>query len=335
MNEVTIKRLFAVAGLLISVLLLVYFVIFASRTFSMDALRQLARPSAVLAIIAACLIYCLIVPISAWAWSRLLVTMGEKWSTLSTTAILSVTQIAKYVPGNIAQHVSRAALALSCGMNPGVFGATVILETLLVMGAAALVGISFWLLTGEHYDALDTTFWWTLGSLCAGLACAALIMLALLRSLPKLRNRYRCFQRWITAEIRVPGANIICQTLAAYCLSYVVIGLVFWCVGQGVVTGKMPGYLYLTATFSLAWLVGFIAPGLPAGLGAREGIMTILLAGKMEPSDMLNLLIGMRLASVSGDLLCFIGGGILIKFHLRKGWGNAKQTSPTTISADK
>ncbi|GHU13784.1 hypothetical protein AGMMS50225_24410 [Betaproteobacteria bacterium] len=335
MNEVTIKRSFAVAGLLISVLLLVYFVIFASRTFSMDALLQLARPSAILAIIAACLIYCLIVPISAWAWSRLLAAMGEKWSTASTTAIMGITQIAKYVPGNIAQHVSRAALALSRGMNPGVFAATVIIETLLVMSAAALVGISFWLLAGEHYDALNTTFWWSLGGLCAGVACATLVMIALLRSLPKLRNRYRCFQRWITAEIRVPSPSIISQTIVAYCLSYVVIGLAFWCVAQGVVTGKMPGYLYLTATFSLAWLVGFIAPGLPAGLGAREGIMTIFLAGKMESSDMLNLLIGMRLASASGDLSCFIGGSILIKFYLHKGWGNAVRSPPATVSADK
>jgi hypothetical protein len=300
-----------ISGYAVSMLLLIYFIVFVSRNFSAESLRPFGAPTTLVYMGVASLIYGLIVPLAGWAWSQLLAGMGEYWTNRQTIAMIGATQIAKYIPGNVAQIAGRATLAISKGMNPGVFGATVLIETLLTMAAAVFIGLACWLIAGEHYDALDTAFWHTLVTLCAGLLCGALGMVMLLKFLPALRRHTRWAGRWIPAEMRIPNIRIICKTSVIYCLSYIVVGLSFWVVACSLVE-TTPGYFYLSATFALAWIIGFIAPGLPAGLGTREGVMTVLLMGKFTAPDILNLMIGMRLVTITGDLLVFGTAAVLM-----------------------
>ena len=62
----------------------------------------------------------------------------------------------------------------------------------------------------------------------------------------------------------------------------------------------------LTGAFALAWVVGFVTPGAPAGLGVREGVMLAMLQLKMAHTDALLIVMGLRLATTAGDILCFL-----------------------------
>ena len=305
-------------GYVVSVLLLIYFIVFVSRNFSAENLRPFSAPTTLIYMGVASLVYCLIIPLAGWAWSLLLAGTGEHWTNKRTIAIIGITQIAKYIPGNVAQIAGRATLAISKGMNPGVFGATVLIETLLTMAAAVFTGLICWLIAGEHYDALDTAFWHTLATLCAGLTCGVLGMVVLLRSLPTLRRHTLWAMRWIPAEMQIPNMDIICKTSAIYCLCYIVVGLSLWIVARSLNTESSLSYFYLSAIFALAWIIGLIAPGLPAGLGAREGVMTALLIEKIAAPDILNLMIGMRLVTIVGDLLSFGMGAVLMNLCFGK-----------------
>jgi hypothetical protein len=311
-------RTLKIFGYVISVVLLTFFVVFVSRHFSIASLQPFKAASTLIAIGIASMIYCLIVPLAGWAWSLLLAGMGEQWGSRKIIAILGFTQIAKYIPGNFVQIAGRATLAISKGMNPGIFGATVLIETLLTMAAAVFAGLACWLMAGEHYDALNTSFWHTLATLSAGLLCGTVGIVALLKLLPTLRRHTLWAARWIPAEIRTPRVQILCKAGAIYCLSYFVVGLSFWLLARGLNAESSPSYFYLSATFALAWIIGFIAPGLPAGLGAREGVMTILLTGKFAAPDILNLMLGMRLVTIAGDLLGFGMGAILMNLCFGK-----------------
>src|SRR3546814_13250074 len=57
------------------------------------------------------------------------------------TRLISLTQLAKYIPGNIAQHASRAALSLKRGMPIRPYMSSVIQETLLACAARIIVGL--------------------------------------------------------------------------------------------------------------------------------------------------------------------------------------------------
>ncbi|GHT94707.1 hypothetical protein FACS1894116_09100 [Betaproteobacteria bacterium] len=311
-------RPFKILGYVVSMLLLIYFVVFVSRTFSTENLRPFRSPTTLVYLGIASLVYCLIIPLAGWAWSLLLTSMGERWTNRRTIAIIGFTQIAKYIPGNIAQIAGRATLAISKGMNPGIFGATVLIETLLTMAAAVVTGLACWLIAGEHYDALNNSFWHAIATLTTGLLCGTLGMVVLLKLLPGLRSHALWAARWIPAEMQIPNIRVICKTSAIYCLSYIAVGLSFWIVAHSLNTEDTPSYFYLSATFALAWVIGFITPGLPAGLGAREGVMTALLMGKFAAPDILNLMLGMRLVTIVGDLLSFGMGAILMHLYFRK-----------------
>ena len=116
-------------GGLLAVGLGLYFVWIAVPALS-EANGALLRDASVwgsLALAAFC--YSLIIPISAWAWSGLLAHYGQSPGWRHALHRDGRTQLAKYVPGNVAQHGLRLALALRAGVRGDAFSGTVVQET--------------------------------------------------------------------------------------------------------------------------------------------------------------------------------------------------------------
>ena len=67
-------------------------------------------------------------------------------------------------------------------------------------------------------------------------------------------------------------------------------------------------YALLTAAFALAWVVGFVTPGAPAGLGVREALLLAMLSHGMGASNASLLIVALRIATTLGDMLCFALG---------------------------
>jgi glycosyltransferase 2 family protein len=55
--------------------------------------------------------------------------------------------------------------------------------------------------------------------------------------------------------------------------------------------------------YALAWLVGFVLPALPGGLGARDGMLVALLAARFGAGVASALTIGVRLANTIGEFV--------------------------------
>jgi hypothetical protein len=293
-----------------------YFVNFIGKSFSWAGVAALADKRSILAILGAGCIYVLVIPFSGWAWSRLLANMGVHWPWGKTSAVIGVTQIAKYVPGNVAQHVGRAALVLSRKMPADIFAGSVLLETLLTMGAAFLMGCLGWLIAKDSVSAGSHVLWQTLGLALMVLSLAVPVCAVLFRFLRHLRSHSAWVRKWVSEGLRFPGVWGICQVLLAYALNFLVLGLALFLVCAVLVPAVQLDYFFLTAAFAFAWLAGFLAPGLPAGLGARESVLSIFLAGHMPEADLLNVLLGMRLATIGGDILSFALGVVLARYHL-------------------
>ena len=310
------KRLLVWMSLLAALGFSAYFVYFVSHTFSWKNTAVLLQEGNLLAILGASVIYMLVIPLAGWAWSRLLEDMGVNWHWGKTSAVIGVTQIAKYVPGNVAQHMSRAALALSRKMPPDIFAGSVLMETLLVIGAALFVGGLGWFWAVEPgligNSALEQTLVLVLLILSLAIPASGILF----RSLRSMRGKWAWLEKWISEGLHFPSLWTVCQMVLAYALNFFVLGLALWLICVTVDPVGKPDYLYLTAAFAFAWLSGFMAPGLPAGLGAREGVLAIFLSGHFSEPELLNVLLGMRLATIGGDLLSFCLGLVLAKVYL-------------------
>src|SRR5215471_15781024 len=103
------KLLMRVLGWFAALAVTGYFIWFLMKTFRTQDLSALTSGPVLGAIILAAFLYSLIIPISAFAWSLLLFGQGESWPPARLAAIMAVAQMAKYVPGNIAQIAGRTS----------------------------------------------------------------------------------------------------------------------------------------------------------------------------------------------------------------------------------
>lgn len=69
------------------------------------------------------------------------------------------------------------------------------------------------------------------------------------------------------------------------------------------VTGTSPAFLWLVGSYTAGYLVGFVAPLSPGGLGVREGMLVVLLAPHYGVGVALAVSLLIRLANLAGDLL--------------------------------
>lgn len=68
-------------------------------------------------------------------------------------------------------------------------------------------------------------------------------------------------------------------------------------------TGTVPPFLWLVGSYTAGYLVGFVAPLSPGGLGVREGMLVVLLAPQYGIGTALVLSLAIRLANIAGELL--------------------------------
>ena len=72
---------------------------------------------------------------------------------------------------------------------------------------------------------------------------------------------------------------------------------------DGMESANDAGFFWLTAVYALAWLVGFVLPALPGGLGARDGMLVALLAARFGAGVASALAIAVRLANTIGEFV--------------------------------
>lgn len=294
------KRLWRAIGMIIAMGLMAYFFWFAWRNLDPRLLiTTLKQPGTLLALCSATLCYMTIYPITGLAWRQLLLRQGQSRSAVELTQLIGIAQLAKYIPGNIAQHAGRAALALKRGIPLPPYVASIIQETLLASGASIICGTLLLAFAPSATNLAE--YRWALFLLLAGSIGGTLLFCIDLppSESPKLLGRL------IRMTGGLPGPATTLKALAAYICNYLMIGLGVWLLASALGLAGTIDYPLATAAFALSWILGFLAPGTPAGLGAREGIMTLILQDHGSSQQIVQLVLLARVASMCGDLLSF------------------------------
>lgn len=302
-------------GLLVAGAACASFIVYAHRSLAGKDLGALLQPRVMLAGALLTLLYSLLVPLTALAWSWLLKGLGQHSSFSVTGPILATTQIGKYLPGNVAHHLGRVVVARERGMDTGKTVVSMAYETLLVLLACA------------HLSAL--TFLWSppaaLGDwqiaewrapLVAMVSVGALIVMAAAPRIADVLVRLRSGDSAGTqaAFHAHPGWLTSLACYLVYVLNFVLVGVGLWA-AAGSLSQEPIGastLILLIGAFASSWILGFIAPGAPAGLGVREAVLSLWLAGSLGAPIAVTLIVMLRIATTLGDLLNFLWGAILI-----------------------
>lgn len=304
-----------VSGILL-LAVIAYFLLYTFRTIKTQDFSVLFSATSFVAMVFAACLYALIIPASASAWAILLKKRDERWSVHLLAAIMGSTQIAKYVPGNVAQHLGRAALSMRYGMSLKTYMVSVLQETLLALAASVFVGMCFLQLSGLGLQRLPEHSQQTLLIFCVLFTLFIFFLSMGAVKLPAFTTKHLS-SRWQNFWGAPIGSKATLQVFLLYGCNYLLVGLAMWLVAEalGIHQGN---YALFTASFALAWTLGFLAPGAPAGMGVREGVLVLLLAGVVEESRVLTLILAMRLVTIMGDVLCFMIGFVALYRQKRR-----------------
>jgi len=220
--------------------------------------------------------------ILGFAWLKLLIHFGEKPQTYWALQTYSTSQLAKYLPGNIFHFASRQAL----GMTAGISGKTLIKSAIWELGLISTSGLLFLCLI---LPLLNTCF--TVPIAFGFFIVSAIIILGLT-------------DHYVSSEI-VP-------ILALYGVFLFISGLLFCGLFRFIpheccVIENLPWYcISLVGAYVVAWLIGLVIPGAPAGAGIRELVLLFLLRGQVDQASLLMMVVLGRVVTVGGDLLFFL-----------------------------
>lgn len=305
-------RLLGIAGAMAA---FAYFVVYAYRELIGHDLTQLLQPHVMMAGAALTILYALLIPLTAVAWSWLLKGLGQPVGFSLTGPILATTQIGKYLPGNVAHHLGRVVVARAHGVETGRNLLSMAYETLLALVACAhLSALTFlWEPPAALADLPLATY---RGPMVIIISVAALLIMATAPRLARLIMRLRSVDG-TTAELRAhvhPGwlTSLGCYLL--YLLNFILVGMGLWLVAKTLTPDPvdMGTMALLIGAFSSSWILGFLAPGAPAGLGVREAVLSVWLGGTFAGPVVVVIIIVLRVATTLGDLLSFLWGSIAL-----------------------
>lgn len=216
----------------------------------------------------------------ASAWRRVLAHLGLAVSSRWSLSTYGVSQVARYVPGNIFQIASRQALAVAAGLPGWTVAKSAIWELALITtagGSFVIVALPLFFggLPGPGDDLLLFGVLTAIG-LAAYWALSSHIALAWMLYAGFLSVSGMVFL--VTLSVVAPDHGFPDPSAS----------------------------IAIAGSYVVAWLVGLLTPGAPAGVGVREVVLVTTLGQLVTPSDLLAAVVLGRVVTVGGDVIFYL-----------------------------
>lgn len=249
------------------------------------------------------------ISIAGIIWQILLYDYGFLISFKHAQIIFSISQFGKYLPGNVGQHLGRVLIAHASGIPASITLSTMLIEMLwgvAISAGLALISFIFLIENQMVINYLKVT------PLQISLIAILLFFMPWLGI--KFLNTYltKLVKKFFGCDtIAAPKLYTVLIVGILFLLCFFLMGLILKLQAQwffGVAQGNV---LELTCLFSIAWLAGYLVPGLPGGLGVRETIMVFLLSPVLGSGTAVGLSITLRVTTTIGDAVAFLLGSLL------------------------
>ena len=245
-----------------------------------------------------------VIVIGGYAWSFLLRASGESVTNREALIIFTLAQFAKYIPGNVAHHAGRVALAKSRGFALPRVLLTMSLEVgWNIVAACTLIAVSLPLIgqkmfgTAQSLPSVSQLSF----AIIAGITLPVISGWILFRWRPgPLRLLF------VETAVVTPGIKSLSYCLLIYMLAFFLMGLASDLLSRGLFSVTESHVCLLTGAFAVAWIAGFITPGAPAGLGVREAMLLGILTPVYGAGIATGIAIALRAVTTLADGLTFV-----------------------------
>lgn len=240
--------------------------------------------------------------VSACAWKSVLLICGSAQPIGRAESQLFVSQIGKYIPGNFAHIFGRLSLAFSDGVGGAVAGAAMVLEVGILLTTGMLISGGIILVSPDLVSQLTASL--------PRHADSVLPILGGLMTFAGLVLGQFIIRR--SAGQNMPTLIQFCLPWAFHTFNFALLGMSLWCVTAAIAPETPVPVLHCIAVFTIAWIAGFLAPGVPGGVGIRDGIIALGLELFVGHGSGLGIAVAHRTVSILGDVVV-LGLGLLLR----------------------
>lgn len=257
---------------------------------------------------AACMVF------SSWVYYFLLKNLiGRDLSAKNVCQSYLEVNLYKYLPGNIFHFIGRNKIANAKGISILNITAITLVEIILQIIVVFLIGIT--LSSGYFYEIIKIFL--TENQNLSYIVIPFFTILVVIT----LFFGYKFLRKKNTSVITIIKKCLpaMITTVIFYFFLFFIYGSIFFSFLSLLEKNIDLNYaLPVIGVYTVSWLIGFLIPGAPGGIGIREVILTGFLSQVASQDTIMAAAVINRVVSIVGDLLSFFSFKIIATFSNKK-----------------
>jgi glycosyltransferase 2 family protein len=240
---------------------------------------------------------------AGWVWTWILKELNQPVPPIHFIQIYLKTNVAKYLPGNVWHHYGRMMAAKEANIPTMTATLSIVLEPILMASAALIIIVLF----SSQFTTLKNDINVRIIQLLALIAVLCVFHPRFLNPILKFVQKLKFKKTENQDNSHNSSTNSL--SLERYPLTPLLGELAFLILrGTGFILtvfalaplqlGQIP---LLLGAFSFAWLLGFVIPGAPGGLGVFEATAIALLQSHFPSALIISATILYRLVSILAE----------------------------------
>lgn len=225
---------------------------------------------------------------------------GEKNKRKEAVCVYAKANIGKYLPGNVMHYVERNLFADKMGISQKKLAISTVMEVFSLVTVSLVIAVAF------SFNQLQQALHQVLGEnygmiiLAVILAAIVVVVVAVILFRKKLLEILKEYS--IAEFVKTFLKNMVWYALVLGTLGAIMIVLYCYMGGQFTLESAK----LIISGYIIAWVLGFIVPGAPGGIGVRELVITLLLSSVVGESLIVTLSVTHRLITIVGDFLAYL-----------------------------
>lgn len=256
---------------------------------------------------------CITVYMSGNVWYQWLSFFaGKKADRTEALCVYAKANIGKYLPGNVMHYVERNLFADKLGISQKKLAISTVMEMFSLVAVAIAIAVTASM--NQLKEALYNIFGENYGILVAAVVVMGIVLAAGIFFIfrKKLKNLLKDYK--LSDFIKTFLTNMIWYALVLIILGAIMVVLYWYMGGEFTIESTR----LIISGYIIAWVLGFIVPGAPGGIGVRELVITLLLGSVMGESLVVTLSVTHRLITIVGDFMAYLVRMGIQEYHKKK-----------------
>ena len=299
-----IKKIIKIIGNIVMIAAVIFVI---RKLLGMDIRLSNLRNGKVIVSMGICFVFqTMIIIFSCYPWMTFArVLSGRSIPFSAAMPVYTQSNLYKYIPGNVFQYVGRNQLAAEMEISHVDVACATVMDIFFCLLWTAVLSV---LLLGGRIVELFRQY--GKGLLIAAIVGTAVIIAVVVLSRLKFRERFRKYiSRYAKAFDKEKRPMLLSGVFYYLFQNVVSAAMYFACLTLIIPNANVKDLAMLTGAFMFAWIIGFVTPGAPGGIGIRESVM-IFVCGGIHPDKIVLFVLIMRIGSIGADVAAFIIGKV-------------------------